>query len=262
MAWAEECLIIVQIKHQTKTYVNRLKSVLRSHDDLLNIYTQSYKPGNLIIAETLEDKARIYTHLIQHDKAKKHFVQMEKHYDLVEHLLIKSYDMKEGTFKKECLLGEYDFRINYRMLGEYYLHRHRDLAEECNFEMVEELFKKSIDISRQWAGEYDYRLGVAYSCLVSLYHQCGLTEEASEIQNKLMHWHVLQHEMEQSERATSHKNCLLCPNFACIECYSCICQTKLTVKRLDEFEDFFDIMRQVFYECGTTVRNRLQYEYM
>ena len=261
LAWAEESIIIQSIRPVSKTYATRLKSVLQSHKDLIHIYKQSYKAENLIIAETLEDLARIHTHLIQHDKANDDVSQMESHYEILYDLSLLSLDIKKGVFTKEGLLGEKDFRINYRMLGEYHLHRYRDLQDQCEFQMAEEYFKKSIEVSREWMGEYDSRLGVAYACLSNIYFECGLTEEAHEMHDKWVHWRALQDEMILNEQVVSHKHCLMCPNFACKDCYSCICQTRLVVKRLDEYEDFFDIIKQVFYESGTTAGYQPLYEY-
>ena len=126
-------------------------------------------------------------------------------------------------------------------------------------ELAEDAFKRSISISSEWLGEYHSRLGVAYSCLAHIYEVCGLVEEAQVMHDKWLHWQVLQEEMIVSEQSASHKECLMCPDFSCIDCYSCICQTKLVVNKIDKYEDFFDIMQQVFYECGTNLCHLLEY---
>ena len=261
IAWTEEDHIIKTVKNwSSQSFANRLQNVLRRYDDLLSIYEQSFKPGNLCIAEVMEDKARIITHLIQHDKTKDDYEQMRKHYDLVYDLSLKSVDMKIAFLEKEGLLGEKHFAINYRQLGEYYFHRYRDLADICEFELAEDAFTRSISISREWLGEYNCRLGISYSCLGGIYETCGLMEKAQEMHDRWLHWNVLQEEIIQSERSKSHKECLLCPDFSCIDCYSCICQTKLVVKKIDEYDDFFDIMQQVFYECGSNLIKLLELE--
>ena len=262
---------------RSKTYVNRLKSVLQSHNDLLFIYEKCYKPDHLVIATSLEDKARVYTHLIQHNKINKNFVEMKMHYDLIDKLCLRSIGIKDEIIKKGGSIGANDFC--YRLRGEYHLHRFQDLGDECEFEIAESLFKKSIQISLKWLGEYDYRLGVAYSSLANIYARCGMQEEVQDMEAKWLNWNVLQFEIGQSEHEQNHRKCLQCPNFTCIECFSCICQTKLivkkiaesacadcfrckkigciecytclcqskfTVKRLDVFEDFFEVMKHVF----------------
>ena len=260
-AWAEEDIIIKTwpLNPSSISYTNRLQNMLRRYDDLLSIYQQSFKPGNLCIAELMEDKARIITHLIQRDKARNDYEQMKTNYDLVFDLCVKSIEMKIAFLEKEGLLGEKHFTINYRQLGEYYFHRFKDLNDVCELELAEDAFKKSISISSEWLGEYHCRLGIAYSCLARIYEVCGLMEEAQVMEDKWSHWLVLQEEWIESEISASHKECLMCPDFSCIDCYSCICQTKLVVTKIDEYEDFFDIMQQVFYECGSNLCHLLEY---
>ena len=242
MALSEEYQIVKQVLiRSSQTYGNRLHKLLEKHVNLLHLYEKSYKPNHPIIATALETIARIYTHLIQHEMCKKNFEKTEHYYNLTEIHIIKSIDMKEKVF------GKNDVRVNYRFLGECYLHRIQDLADKCEFEKAEELFRKSIRLYKDWMGEYDCRLGVAYAGLGSIYARCGLDEEVQEMQQKWTHWSTLQQELEASSQEQNHRNCLTCPNFACIKCYSCICQTKLTVKRLDEFEDFSQTIKNVYY---------------
>ena len=260
LAWADEDIIIKTWENPLSiSYANRLQNMLQRYDELLSIYQQSFKPGNLCIAEVMEDKARIITHLIQRDKAREDYEQMKTNYDLVFDLCVKSIKMKIAFFEKEGLLGEKHFTINYRQLGEYYVQRFVDLKDVCELELAEDALKRSISISSEWLGEYHCRLGVAYSCLARIYEVCGLMEEAQAMHDKWLHWQILQEEMIESERSASHKECLMCRDFSCIDCYSCICQTKLVVTKIDQYENFFDIMQQVFYECGSNLCHLLEY---
>ena len=180
MTLTEECIVCEYDRKGSRTYFNRMKSVMRSHDNLLCIYKQSYKPDHLIIATTLENKARIYTHLIQHENMKKNFTKVKEYYDCLKELLIETINMKESV------LGKNDIRINgtYRFLGKYYLHRFQDLFDVCELEKAEDLFKKCIKISLQWIGEYDCGLGVAYSNLSYIYSWSGMLEECHDFQDK------------------------------------------------------------------------------
>ena len=220
-----------------------MKNCLGKHEELLQIFEEGYGKDHVVVSSMHTNIGRINRYLAQHEISCKNFDEAKTLYKNAKKSVWQSMKIQEKVLmKKDKRRVE-----NYHLMASLHMETFGLMGGLTHLKKAEKLFFKSIELKRDFLGEHECDLGSDYQGLYDLYERLGKKEEKVKIQEQLMNWKEVQREIKLSERA-QQCNCLECPDFSCINCFSCMCQTKYVTKKIGQEMNVHRILQTIYNE--------------